>query len=56
MGEFLLAHRRLELAEIIKQYELVSYRLALYRALGGDWMQDLTPEGFSQPEENPSDE
>ena len=52
----LVAHQRLELSEVRKQYELVSYRLSLYRALGGGWMESLTPDGLTQPEELPSDE
>lgn len=52
----LVANQGLELSEVRKQYELISYRLALYRALGGDWMQTLTPMGLTQPEEIAPDE
>ncbi len=35
--------QRLEISEIQKKYDLLTYRLSLYRALGGNWMQSMPP-------------
>jgi NodT family efflux transporter outer membrane factor (OMF) lipoprotein len=43
--------QRLEVSEIQKKYDLLTYRLSLYRALGGNWMQSMPPKKMASTTE-----
>lgn len=51
----LLTVQNLERDRIQRQTELVIYRVSLYRALGGSWMDTLTPDTGSEPAESKGD-